>query len=108
MKYVCFIGRWVTFHNGHKWLIEEGTNSFRFPALIFIRNTNEDPNAINRMLIIENWLKKRCEDSKIIIIPDIKKVCYGRGVGYDIEELVPPDNIKEISGTKIRNGVISK
>jgi FAD synthase len=39
---------------------------------------------------------------KVIIIPDIESVNYGRGVGYEIIEHVPPTDIKEISATKIR------
>ena len=39
---------------------------------------------------------------KVIIIPDIESINYGRGVGYDIIEHVPPSDIKEISATKIR------
>jgi hypothetical protein len=38
----------------------------------------------------------------ISIIPDIDSVNYGRGVGYEIIEHVPPTEIKEISATKIR------
>jgi hypothetical protein len=39
---------------------------------------------------------------KIIQIPDIESINIGRGVGYDIIEHIPPDDIKEISATKIR------
>ena len=40
----------------------------------------------------------------MITIPAIESVNYGRDVGYAINELVPPEEIKEISATKIRNG----
>ena len=30
---------------------------------------------------------------------------YGRGVGYDIMEHVPPDDIERISATEIRNKI---
>ena len=39
---------------------------------------------------------------KVISIPDIESVNYGRGVGYEINEFVPPSNIGKISATKIR------
>ena len=46
---------------------------------------------------------------KVIIIPDIESINYGRGVGYDIIEHVPPKNIGEISATKIeKNYLVSK
>ena len=37
------------------------------------------------------------------IIPDIESVNYGRGVGYEIIEHVPPQEIGEISATSIRS-----
>ena len=39
---------------------------------------------------------------KVIIIPDIDSVNFGRGVGYDVIEHEPPTEVKEISATKIR------
>ena len=39
---------------------------------------------------------------KITIVPDIESINYGRGVGYEVIEHVPPQDIKEISATKIR------
>jgi hypothetical protein len=39
---------------------------------------------------------------KVMIIPDICSVDFGRGVGYDIIEHIPPPEISEISATKIR------
>ena len=39
---------------------------------------------------------------KVIPIPDIESVNYGRGVGYEINEFVPPKNISDISATEIR------
>jgi hypothetical protein len=38
-------------------------------------------------------------------IPDIKAICFGRGVGYDIVEWIPPAEIAEISATKIRESL---
>jgi hypothetical protein len=42
----------------------------------------------------------------ISIIPDIESFNYGRGVGYEVIEHIPPAEIGEISGTKIRNNGI--
>ena len=39
---------------------------------------------------------------KIMMVPNITNICYGRGVGYKIEEIVLPDEIQKISATKIR------
>jgi hypothetical protein len=37
-----------------------------------------------------------------MVIPDICSIEFGRGVGYDIIEHIPPTVIGEISATKIR------
>ena len=39
---------------------------------------------------------------KIIIIPDIESINIGRGIGYDVIEHTPPQDIHDISATKIR------
>ena len=39
---------------------------------------------------------------QIILVPNITNICYGRGVGYKIEEIVMPEEIQKISATKIR------
>ena len=39
---------------------------------------------------------------KVMVIPDICSVEFGRGVGYDIIEHVPPTKIGDVSATKIR------
>ena len=40
---------------------------------------------------------------KLITIPPIESINYGRTVGYDIIEHIPPKAIHNISATKIRN-----
>ena len=39
---------------------------------------------------------------KVILVPNITNICYGRGVGYKIEEIVLSEEIQKISATKIR------
>ena len=39
---------------------------------------------------------------KIILVPNITNICYGRGVGYKIEEIVLDEETQKISATKIR------
>jgi hypothetical protein len=39
---------------------------------------------------------------KVMIIPDIESVNFGRGVGYDIVEHIPPTEVAEVSATKVR------
>ena len=52
---------------------------------------------------IENKLNPEFEGRfKIMLVPNITNICYGRGVGYKIEEIVLPEEIQKISATKIR------
>ena len=39
---------------------------------------------------------------KIMLVPNITNISYGRGVGYKIEEVILPEKIQQISATKIR------
>jgi hypothetical protein len=45
---------------------------------------------------------------KVIIIPDIDSINIGRGVGYDIIEHVPSEEVASISATKIREQLKNK
>ena len=105
MKYSLFIGKWQPFHKGHKWLIEErlklGKN-----ILIGIREI-ENPLYSSReikMQVFELFPDEENDGTiDFVEMPDIESINYGRDVGYDIIEHKPPEDIKEISGTNIRN-----
>ena len=107
MKYSMFIGRWQPWHDGHRWLIEQRLKDGK-NVLICIRDIDLDESnpfdPIEVKMNIEAELKDLIDSGqvKIIIIPDIESVNYGRGVGYEIIEHKPPENIKVISATKIR------
>ncbi len=112
MKYSMFIGRWQPWHKGHRWLIDQRLNENK-NILICVREVSkDDKNPYNPIEVKENVEKelKDLIDSKrvkVVIIPDIESVNYGRGVGYDIIEHIPPKNIGEISATKIRKKLFS-
>ena len=55
-------------------------------------------------MVHEGELKQLIKDGRVIttIIPDIESINYGRGVGYDVIEHIPPTEIGDISATKIR------
>jgi nicotinamide mononucleotide adenylyltransferase len=55
--------------------------------------------------MIEKYHHSKGDDVKVVIIPGIESVNYGRGVGYEINEFTPPDNIGFISATKIRESI---
>jgi len=113
MKYSMFIGRWQPWHKGHRWLIDQRLNEGK-NILVCIREVSkDDSNPYNPKDVkenIENELSDLIESNrvKVIIIPDIESINYGRGVGYDIIEHVPPENIGEISATEIRKKLFNK
>ena len=39
---------------------------------------------------------------RVTLVPNITNICYGRGVGYKIEEIVLDEKTQQISATKIR------
>lgn len=106
-QYAMFIGRWQPLHDGHKAMfqkaIQEGKN-----VLICIRDGEvNEKNPFTSEQVKENientyasFFKQ--DQVKVMIIPDICSVEFGRGVGYDIIEHIPPSEIAEISATKIR------
>ena len=104
MKYSMFVGKWQPFHEGHKWLIENrlklGKN-----ILIGIREIEEplySPSEI-KMQVFELFPDEvNVGTIDFIELPDIESINYGRDVGYDIIEHIPPDDIGKISGKDIR------
>ena len=106
-QYAMFIGRFQPLHESHQALfqiaLDEGKN-----LLICIREG--EINEKNPFTAVK--VKKTVEDTyallvnsgivKVMVIPDICSVEFGRGVGYDIIEHIPPTEIGEVSATKIR------
>ena len=113
MKYSMFIGRWQPWHNGHRWLIDQRLNEGK-NVLICVREVSKDDKNPYDPIDVKENVEKELKDLidservKVIIIPDIESVNYGRGVGYEIIEHVPPKQIGEISATKIREKLFSK
>ena len=104
MKYYLFIGRWSPFHEGHKYIIDSFVNNGK-PVCIAIRDTPKDEKNPYPIEVRKKMIEAVYKDNpnvKVIIIPDIAGVCVGREVGYSIIQV--PDEIKFISGTKIRAG----
>ena len=106
-QYSMLVGRYQPFHDGHKWLmnqcLDEGKN-----VLICIRDIEpDDKNPYTSEEVYNNVSQELSEligegRVKVIIIPDIESVNFGRGVGYDIIEHIPPQEVSDISATKIR------
>jgi cytidyltransferase-like protein len=107
-KYSMFVGRWQPLHKGHLWLInerlKEGKNVWL--AIRDVKPDDKNPWTAEQIqdMVHEGELKELIQDGRVIvtIIPDIESINYGRGVGYDIIEHIPPVEIGDISATSIR------
>jgi nicotinamide mononucleotide adenylyltransferase len=106
-QWSLFIGRWQPLHEGHKQLFRQVINEGG-RVCVAIRDVEVDeknPFTSNQiMLNISEQMKEEMESRKlkVIVIPDICSVEFGRGVGYDIIEHIPPQEVADISATKIR------
>ena len=100
------LGRWQPFHDGHYTLFKE-----------IIKKTGQvciqirDVQGVDDNPFDFETVKKNIEDRlnpefigkfKIMLVPNITNICYGRGVGYKIEEIVLDEETQKISATKIR------
>ena len=106
-KYAMFIGRWQPWHDGHRWLIDQALNEGKHVLLCIRDVPTSDSNPWTAQEILLNLveeLKDLIEEKRVMlgIIPDIESINIGRGVGYDVIEHVPPQEIHDISATKIR------
>jgi cytidyltransferase-like protein len=106
-QYAMFIGRWQPLHSSHQALFQQALNNGN-NLLICIRDgeVNEKnpftPEEVKKNIEDVYALLVNSEIMKVMIIPDICSVNFGRGVGYDIVEYVPPTEIAEVSATKVR------
>ena len=106
-QYSMFVGRFQPFHGGHRWIVDECLNEGK-NVLICIRDIKPDEKNPFSAQEVETNIKKELwqlignETVKVLIIPDIESVNFGRGVGYDIIEHIPPQEVGDISATKIR------
>lgn len=114
-KYAVFIGRYQYLHEGHKYLfrkkIEEG-----LPVLVWIRNVPKDEKNPFDATKVEEMFWNDGETSKwiaqgmmkVMILPDVEGVYYGRDVGYRVEQLQVPEEVASISATKLREEMRQK
>ena len=108
MRYNLFIGRYQSPHKGHMYIFDTFLKEDK-PVLIAIRDI--EPDAANPLPAAEVkmlWEKVYADNPlvKVIIIPDIASVNYGRGVGYEVNEINVGDAVASISATEIRRQII--
>jgi adenylylsulfate kinase len=99
------LGRWQPWHEGHQALFEEiikktGQVNIQVRDVQGVGDNPFDFETVKKN--IEQALQPYKNRIRITLVPNITNVCYGRGVGYKIEEIVLPENIQKISATDIR------
>ena len=99
------LGRWQPWHQGHQELFKKALEKTG-QVIIMVRDTPRDANNPFTFLQvkdrIEEALSKYAGKFEVIKVPNITNICYGRDVGYKVEEIVLPKEIQAISATKIR------
>ena len=109
-KYSLFIGRWQPWHSGHRWLIEQRLKENKNVCIAIrdVPKSEEQPWSSKEIKSnIEYELSDLVESGvvKVIIIPDIESINYGREVGYEVIDHEPPSQVRAISATEIRNNM---
>jgi adenylylsulfate kinase len=100
------LGRWQPWHDGHQSLFEEiikktGQVNIQVRDVQGLGEDNPfDYETVKKT--IQNALKPFSQRIKISLVPNITNICYGREVGYKIEEIILSEEIQKISATKIR------
>jgi nicotinic acid mononucleotide adenylyltransferase len=107
MKYNLFIGRYQSPHLGHQEIFDSYLDEGK-PVLIAIRVVEPDAdNPLTADEVKSIWEAVYANNPlvKIIILPDIESVNYGRGVGYSICEVLVGESTAAISATEIRRQI---
>lgn len=99
------LGRWQPWHAGHQKLFEEilrktGQVNIMVRDVQGVDDNPFDFESVKKNILIA--LKGYENRIKITLVPNITNICYGRGVGYKIEEIVLDEKTQQISATKIR------
>jgi phosphopantetheine adenylyltransferase len=103
----AFLGRFQPLHDGHKQLFQQVLNEGKNVCIMVrdIRKDEKNPFDANEVAtsIIAEYVDLVMQGRvKVIVVPNIVSLNFGRGVGYDIIEFVPPMEIAQISATEIR------
>src|SRR6056300_1856395 len=99
------LGRWQPWHEGHQILFEEIIKKTGQVEIMVRDVLNIGDNPFDFYTVktnIEKALTNYKNRFKITMVSNITNICYGRGVGYKIEEIELPERIQKISATEIR------
>lgn len=110
---VQMLGRWQPWHAGHRALFERAIAKTG-QVVIMIRDcqgwNDSNPFASNQ---VKDFIKRDLDplyqgQYEVILVPNITEILYGRDVGYSINKIELPDEIQQISATKIREEMKTK
>lgn len=106
-QFAMFCGRFQPLHLAHKEMFQQALNEGKNVLICVREGEVNEKNPFTAEQVKENiestyacFFKEGI--IKVMVIPDICSVEFGRGVGYDIIEHIPPTEVGEISATKIR------
>jgi hypothetical protein len=105
------LGRWQPWHEGHQTLFEEIIKKTGQVEIMVRDVLNIGDNPFDFYTVktnIEKALTNYKNRFKITMVSNITNICYGRGVGYKIEEIELPERIQKISATEIRKKMRSE
>lgn len=104
--YSLVIGRFQPLHDGHKKIIDTLLNEGK-KVLVALRDTptnEQNPYSIAKRK--EIFKQEYGNKVRIITIPDIDEVVYGRKVGYKVRKMELKPEVERISATKIRSSKV--
>jgi len=102
MKYSLVIGRFQPLHNGHKELIQRLIDEGKHVAVGLMDTGKDEKNPLSvfdRMAMLHREFGDKI---RIVVLPPINAVCYGRNVGYHIRPIYLER--ENISASSIRSG----
>ena len=107
---VQMLGRWQPWHEGHRKLFEKAITKTG-QVIIQIRDCagwkDSNPFSVEQ---VEAYIRRDLDplyqgQYAIQVVPNIVEIVYGRDVGYQINKIELPDEVQQISATKIRNSM---
>jgi nucleoside-triphosphatase THEP1 len=107
---VQMLGRWQPWHEGHRALFERALAKTG-QVCIMIRDCQgwNDSNPFDVRMVERNIHAdlegKYYGQYKVIVVPNIINITYGRDVGYRIEQETFDESVESISATKIRKSM---
>tara|TARA_B100002051_G_C16329988_1_gene436457 strand:- start:68 stop:439 length:372 start_codon:yes stop_codon:yes gene_type:complete len=108
-KHSLYIGRFQPFHDGHEWCVRKILQDGKRVciAVMDIHSFEPENNPFPTQVVIDVITVRfgsEIEAGEIVVlkIPPIESVNYTSDADYNIVEHVPPESIRKISATNIR------